>query len=331
MGSIIEYDNNDPNGIQAINNDREFSLKVYQQVYHQVTGRTEKASVSSHESILVDFDELQQLHYKICQLYDVYKIVAKNEVITLLHDRERKEQFTSFDRFKLYNSSTTSPTLNVIMQYNFSIVVPGSEHPQQYTVTARLNSRIAMQKRIEEDAPPFMRGRIIGFVAENTAEISVEYADYVVARSFIDAFNEWVKGCKKSTASNKLVSMMRSRSHLSSYILKFIFAIVISYFALKSADLVINYESPPNVWARFIIIYFSGFYIITACAGFLGRVIESALDSHLCLSYLNLNKGDERLIDEYKGKNKGNLIRVIITCSLTVVLGVLSSKLAELI
>lgn len=331
MGAIIEYDNDNPNGIQASNHDREFSLRVYQQVYHQVTGRTEKASQTSHESILVDFEEIHQLHHKICQLYDVYDVVAKNEVITLLHDRERKEQFTSFDRFKIYNSSTTSPTLNVIMKYNFSIMTPGSEHPQQYTVTVRLNSRIAMQKRIEEEAPPFMRGRIIGFVAENTAEISVEYSDYVVARSFMDAFNEWIKGCKKSTASNKLVSAMRSYSHFSPYILKLFFSIIISYFALTSADLTLNNESPPNVWARFIIIYFSGFYIITACAGFLGRVIEGALDSHLCLSYLKLNKGDERLIDEYNGKNRGNLMKMAFTCMITVLLGVLSSKLANLI
>ena len=66
-----------------------------------------------------------------------------------------------------------------------------------------------MLRQIEQEAPPFVRGRLAGFVALNTAEITIDYADYVIARGFLEAFEEWIKGCKKTPPLNWLDPLRR--------------------------------------------------------------------------------------------------------------------------
>ncbi|MBK1672190.1 hypothetical protein CKO35_02515 [Ectothiorhodospira shaposhnikovii] len=199
MGTVIGHGNTGNSPLVSVGEgDSQVSLKVYQDIYHQVTGRTEQIVKRHSDNLLVEFSEVQQLHYKIMQLCDVHKIIASNESIAVFHSKERKEQFTSFERFKAYNSGTSSPTVSVVLKYNFSIIPAGLERPQEYVVTIRLTSRVAMLAELTAEAPPFIPRRFFGYAAGNTAEITVEYADYTVARGFLEAFDEWVVGCRLS-------------------------------------------------------------------------------------------------------------------------------------
>ena len=49
---------------------------------------------------------------------------------------------------------------------------------------------------MKQDAPPFMGIGLYAYMAAEVAHIKVNYADYVVARGFMEAFDEWVNGCK---------------------------------------------------------------------------------------------------------------------------------------
>lgn len=146
MGELIEHADEGGNVVR-VNGERGESIvpvKVYQDVYHQITGRTEEIRKRYSENILVTFDEIEQLHHKLKQICDVHNIVASNEVVTVFHEKERKEQFTSFERFRAYNANAASPTVSVVLKYNFSILLPGLTRPQEYAVTVRLASRVAL-------------------------------------------------------------------------------------------------------------------------------------------------------------------------------------------
>lgn len=96
MGELIEHSDNGDGNIEVIrvgDAGSPVSLKVYQDVYHQVTGRTEQIRKRYSDHLLVEFSEIEQLHIKIQQLCDMHKIVACNEVISVFHEKERKEQF----------------------------------------------------------------------------------------------------------------------------------------------------------------------------------------------------------------------------------------------
>lgn len=184
--------------IRLGDSDPTYSLKMYREIYHQVTGRTEQVRKRYSDNLLIEFNDIEQLHFKVQQLCDVHNIVASNEVIAVLHAKDRKEQFTSFDLFRGYNANASSPTSNLVLRYNFSIVPAGRQKPAEYVLAIRLISRVAMIHQIEKEAPPFMSGQLVGLVALHTAEVTIDYADYVIARGFLEAFDEWIAGCKKT-------------------------------------------------------------------------------------------------------------------------------------
>lgn len=333
MSALIEHDdseNGDDKIIRVGEASAPVSVKFYQDVYHQITGRTEKIRKRYSENILIEFSELEQLHHKVMQLCDVHTIAAKNEVISVFHEKERKEQFTSFERFRTYNSNASSPSVMVVLKYNFSIIPAGLLKPQEYVVTIRLTSRVAMIKQMEQDAPPFMSGRFIGFLTDNTAEITIEYADYVIARGYQEAFDEWIKGCKTTPKSEWLIAL-RKKSYLIPNVMKICTVMLLAYFSLQAVPEFFNTSVTVNKWARFLIIYSAAMYILLSITQFAGEVIENAIDTYPVLSYLKLNRGDIKLIDEFQGKKKMAILKFITGCVLTIILSIISSKLNKII
>ena len=304
-------------------------VKMYQDVYHQITGRTEQISKRYDDNLLIGVEEISQLHHKIMQLCDVHNVIAKNETITVFHEKERKEQFTSFKRFSMYNTSSVSPTVNVVLKYNFSIVVSGSQQPQEYTVTIRLASRLALLNELRK-APPFIPTLILEMMAGNIAEVKVEYADYVVARGFIEAFDEWVAGCH-SNPENRLMKKMKRFSFILPKVAGPIVAISTLFFSLDTLSSERYLAVEPIGLVKFAAVYITGLYLLVSFANLTARLIEDAIDRYMEVSYINLNKGDLKIIGKFSKRKKWMVAEFIGGCILTVVLGILSSKLANFI
>lgn len=215
------------------------------------------------------------------------------------------------------NSNATRPTVSVVLRYNFSIILSGLTKPQAYIVTIRLTSRIALLKQIESDIPAFIRDRIFRLVPGSIAEISVEYADYVVARSFLESFDEWVEGCKE-TPKNKIIDFIQSKSYLFPKSLQFILAIMLMFFCLTSIPEFFQKGNIPEVWARFTAIFGGGFYLLMMLSHGAGTIMERAIDNISPLSYLKLNKGDEKLINEFSSTSKTKARKIIMGCLITI-------------
>ncbi|WP_162626338.1 hypothetical protein [Aeromonas salmonicida] len=187
-----------------------------------------------------------------------------------------------------------------------------------------------MLKIAENEAPPFMRGNIINFMSETTAEISIEYADYVIARGFIEAFDEWMKGCDKEQ-KNSTLKFARKWSHLCSGFFQFIIALLIIYYAYTSIPNYFSSNLHPETIARFIVTYIGALVLMVPIAGATGDIVERAIDTYPILSYLKLNKGDERLISEFSGSRIGTTIAFLFGIIMAIVIGIISSKLEKLI
>lgn len=329
MSEVIEHsDVGNGSTLHVGNTNTAISAKTYQDIYHQITGRTEQIRKRYSENLLIELSELEQLHFKIMQLCDVHNIIANNETISVFHEKERKEQFTSFERFKAYNANTASPTVNIVFKYNFSIIPAGLYKPQEYIVTIRLSSRVAMIKQAEDEAPAFMRGRLLNFIGDNTAEITIEYADYVIARGFLEAFDEWVRGCK-SVPKPKKLHALRRWSHLIPRFLRIVIVLFIGWFALQAVPMYFSISSKPEAWLRFLIIYSTASIILMALVGFAGDMIEEAIDTFPVLSYLKLNKGDANLIDEFQDRRTSVIIKFTLGAAFSIILGIISSKLEK--
>lgn len=331
MSDIVEHpDAREPQVLHVGDNNQPVSFKTYQDIYHQITGRTEQIRKRYSDHLLLGFSEIEQLHYKITQLCDVHHVVARNESVTVFLDKERKEQFSSFESFRSrYNASATTPCVSVVMKYDFALTPSGLPKPQRYSVTARLTSRVAALKQAEEDVPPFIRSRVANFITNNTAEVTVEYADYVVARGFTEAFDEWVRGCP-ATPPRGWVERLQRCSHWFSPVLRAALASFAALFATQAAGAYLQDAGFAEA-ARFGVIFAAGAYLLVLAAGTLGRLMEDTIDSYPMLSYLRLNRGDDRLIEEFRQRRRGIVWRTVGGGLATVGLGVLSGCIERLL
>jgi hypothetical protein len=215
------------------------------------------------------------------------------------------------------------------MEYNFSILSVGGTTPQQYKVTIRLNSRVSLMKQMKEEAPAFMRSRLFGFVYGPTADISVEYSDYVIARSFVEAVQEWIDGCRKSESKLKVLQIMQNFSHFLPGVISFANGVIITYFFMRNIPVVLNADSNYLDVLQYGILFFASFMLTSKIATFLGGTIETSIDRYTPLSYLSLNKGDERVIGDYKKEKGGNILSFFFSVVSTLALGVASSLIAN--
>ncbi|WP_339927058.1 hypothetical protein [uncultured Cobetia sp.] len=235
----------------------------------------------------------------------------------------------SFDDFKRYNSSSSKPTVSVVIKYSFSILPPKGNSPQEYVVTIRFNSRVAMLNAIEKEAPAFMRGRIIRMVTYHTSEISVEYTDYVVAKSFLDTFNEWIEGCN-THPRNRCVEIAQSYSHFLPLVIKMIVVALFVTSGIKAIPLLTAGASLEEL-AKSALILSTGFYVLVLLAGVVGKWTESSIDNIHQLSYLKINKGDAKLIENFSDRNRTSLYKFVIGAFFSFGLSVMASKLSMLI
>ncbi|WP_116644984.1 hypothetical protein [Salinivibrio sp. HTSP] len=332
MSEVIEHSDDSAQSVRVGDgqNSPTIPIKVYQDIYHQITGRTEKIKKTSDENLLIGMQEIEQLHHKIIQLCDVHKIVARNETVSIFHDQDRSEQFTSFERFLAYNSNSASPTINLVLKYNFAIVVAGRKNPQEYVVTIKLASRVALIKKLKEDAPPFVPSHFFSAMAGDVAEVKVEYADYVVARGFVEAFEEWVKGCETDVEPKPIKVLKRYSFLFPKAFGPLVAASTLFYTLGYIEESQISALDAVYVTKLFSIVLV-GLYILVTFAVFAGKLIESSIDRYMPTSYLNLNRGDSKLINGFKGGKKIRWAEFVSGSILTIILGIASSKLATLI
>src|SRR5258706_11273127 len=125
------------------------SLQTLQGIYNELTGKSEEVGKSYSKSIRVKFNDIEQLNHKITQVCEQYNIVSGNCSVTVFYVDDTRDQFSSFDRFRLHNSGSTSSVESVLLKYNFLVLLPKTRQPQSYTVSVRLASRVAVAKRME--------------------------------------------------------------------------------------------------------------------------------------------------------------------------------------
>ena len=92
-----------------------------------------------------------------------------------------------------------------------------------------------------------------------------------------------------------------------------------------------NTESSSLVWARFFIIYIGGVYIAIKLTHMAASLIEYAIDTFPEMSYLNLNKGDEKLIEQSKADKPKAYFRLILGAIGTIALGIVASRLEKFV
>jgi hypothetical protein len=278
------------------------SLQTLQGIYNELTGKSEEVGKSYSKPTQVKFSDIEQLNHKITQACEQYNVVAGNCSITVYYVDDTRDRFTSFDRFRLHNSGSTSPVESVLLKYHFLVLLPKTKQPQTYTVSIRLASRVAVAKRMESEfygTPP----SIFRLMGNRTAVIEIQYVDYMVARNFLNLIDEWFKGIPTATESKSLY-WLQARSHLIPRVARFATAVFVALLVVALLPTFIAQGATDLLsFGRFLGYALLGIYAAYTLSGWSATFIVTSLDHYTALSYLQLTKGDELEISKAERSN----------------------------
>ncbi|NTG48457.1 hypothetical protein G6M04_13780 [Agrobacterium rhizogenes] len=310
-------------GIATMSDGTEVSMQLLQDVYAKVTGKKEKVSKTISTNHITSFEDLENLHAKMRQICDQYNVVQRNESVIIYHCDDSKEQFSSFVRFKAYNKSSTSPVENIHLEYNFLIMLPQTQEPQSYKISIDVHSRAALFKKAATQNR--MNALIFRIVASQSGQISISYVDYNVSLNFMIAIDQWFQGLKQNPEA-KVVSYLKKYSHNFSFFLR--------YFSV-SMFLAVNYYNLSKIMQvnvsdilRSSIFIFGVAYVLGGLAARLGKWVEESIDSIFPISYVQLNRGDEKIAREITTDNRSGIIKASVGILIAVAINVFSSYLA---
>lgn len=289
----------------------------------------EETQRSYNNNILVKFSDLKELHLKTIQSIKSLN-PAKSAIgirIDVVHNEGEADKFNSFESFETHNITSPNPTAAINMSYTFTLYDKESCQFEQYKIHNLVKSRIAELKQLESEAPPFIPKALLVNVVTTSARIRVEYTDYVKARHFISMFDEWIRSCDESP-TNLFIRKLKPVSHLFTEFGVLLIYAILAYSTIHQIKVGgLNQDS----FVTFMIAYASIFIICGTISRLFLRKIERSIDGHFTLSYLEINKGDNKLIKEYRDRNSAGFKYALLGFLGTVTVGVFSNVTYDLI
>jgi hypothetical protein len=310
------------------------SMQVYQAIYNDITGKTENITDTYNKYFELSMEDIFQLKDKIFQFCEQYHVEGQNHNITVYHIKATKERFSSFERFFTYNASNTSPIEKIVIEFNLLIVLPKVKKPQSYKIKIDLTSGIALLSKHENDFPKGIPiNVIIKAIQAETAEVEIEYVDYIVARSISELIRDWIESLKTLDGSLQIKKLQDNSHHVREFF-SFAFPFIAIFFCLKFSTIILSEFSVNEIrLSSFLIISFSAIFFSYNLGNILGRRIEGAIDSikGINFSIIKINNGDKVLISEHSKKIRKSKIRAIKESVVAIILGFTASILANII
>lgn len=304
-------------------------IDLFFKIHQKVNSKNEETSKSYSNNLLIKFTDIKELHDKTIQSINSLKPIKSNINVRIAasHNEGESDKFNSFQAFEEHNITGPNPTLDVVLIYTFSIYDKDLDAFENYKVLCQVRSRVAELKKIEKEAPAFLSSAIISSMVTTTARISIEYSDYVKARHFIAMFDEWVRGCDESK-NIEFINKLKKYSHYIPTLGRLVIFSLLAYFTVSQLK---THKINNEDFLNFLVVYASVFVIIGGLAEIFLKKLELSIDSYLALSYLDLNKGDAKLIKEFTGRNRKSIIFSILSLVGAISVSVLSKATYDII
>ncbi len=282
------------------------SIQVLQNIYHELTGKSEEVLKSYDDAFHVVFNDFKQLNHRVLQICEQYNIRASNCAVNVFYINDTKDTFSSFERFQAFNTGSTSAVESILLTYNFLIILPKLAQPQSYTVSIRIASPITIQRKMNGnmfELPKIFR--LMG--GPKTAVVSVKYVDYAVARTVLNTIDEWFMALPQSK-SNSLWKFLRSHTGYIPLLSRYIAGLGVTYLVVTNIQHLLPTVPSLLDLARFGILAFVGIFAAYRIAHHIGSAAEDSLDRWVDLSYVCITEGDKRELELAQNRNRGALL-----------------------
>lgn len=312
---------------QNISNDKHMSAKDIQNLYYQLTGKTETVQGRLKEPVIITAHDIIVLHEMLKQCIDQYNHVAEHESIRIFYKNEESETVTSVERFKNMHAKKNHPIMSITLDVNFAIKPQTGDKLNNYKTTIKLNSKLTNFYKENED----LDGHIKYILSTMhhlapSAEYKIEYVDYTVARSIQSTISEWFHALEKKEESKIKVFLRKHHGKVSWITMPAALMVFASSCYLASTNLNLN---DPVTQSHFIIGASTIFWFLMVIFMVLSIAISRHLISQPQLSYINVSRGDELQLNKHMKDSKKGLWSLFFLIIAQIVIGVLCNVIAN--
>lgn len=282
----------------------EVPVSVLQALYHELTGKTESLSKFFDRQVLIVYEDLRQLNFKVLQQIEQYKSIGRNVTIKVNCTDERSQTFSSWEKFSQYDQSSTAAVSEIFITYEFLVELPAVKKFHRYKLEIRLVSGVAAGNFLS----PFRMGlfRITGMPAPII--VRIEYVDYLVAKNFISTIDEWVKSLAEIKSHWHFPRLQRHSGHFRHIFPSCTLAAAI--YATYRLGITMNVLAVPSNPKILLWGCIGG--VLMVLSTMLGRIfgmqVENHVDSTTPISAIKLTRGDERAFERRFQSNKRELL-----------------------
>jgi hypothetical protein len=174
-----------------------------QALYHAATGKTENLTKRLSKNFIIRRSDLDQLYFKILQQLEHFeKIAGPTVTIKIVFNNKESQQFSSWDRFKLFDSSKKEIVSDVVLKFEFLIKLPDLPGPQRYILNIDIDSRLCVVSEDDGGDFPFRVSSILNLILKLPSLIvSIDFIDYLCAKNFLQIVEDWFAALESSPTS----------------------------------------------------------------------------------------------------------------------------------
>lgn len=282
------------------------SMKVFQSIYNDITGKTEKLEKSFERAFQARMADFEQLHHKLSQACEQYDVKAFNVGVTVYHVNDTSETFSSFERFSLYNQSNTNAVESVVFTYNLLILLPKLGKPQSYELTIRVISGVAEKTTTTSFRIPIL---VLKLAADVGGSYSIKYVDYLVARNLATAVEGWFDALT-TYEPPKWLQFVRKWSEYITPLTEYSIALFVLFLTLRVVGARLSGASDDLLhMAQLLLISASVLFISYRFGRYVGQKLYHTIYSIRDVGFVALNRGDEKAIASAEKANSRALTK----------------------
>lgn len=303
------------------------SLQVVQDIYNDLTGKTEASSRLFFDAHVASLSDLENLHAVVEQSLEQYNFTVSNCSVTVKFCDGKSENFSGFAKFKRFGTSRSLPTVEVEFEYDFLIILPKTSEAKPYKMVVGLRSGIGVIERFKHTNATETEKSMYFELQSGTARFEIHYVDLAVARSLEAVVEEWYRGLKKAPL-RKLTALMKSVSRAIPSVIRSLVAAAALWvsFAMLHETVIYNMDLfralLVSAAATGISLSFS-----VPISGYIARVIERSRPS----SAIMISKADSELYEVTKNSTGIAVVKAIASGLGAILLGLVSAYIGALI
>lgn len=291
-----------------------------QAIYNAVTGKTESMSRWNTGNSIIRFDNIENLNSLIRERLEHYEqVIAPTTVIVVKTDTDKSYTYSSFERFKATQIFTSDITSDITIKIETLIRIPNTPHPQRLVVTLLLDSALPMliSEEKELDIGPGVR-YYFAFAGDwRTVKTTVDYVDYLVAKTLTDTVAEWFDGLEKvnNSATNRyLLSRYATIDSIVSQSNRIGLAVFLTSFVILRGSQSIELKDLILATSLGILVY----ALFAAIKTTIVAKVFRRLASNMMPSVILLSEGDNRCFERFNNKKTGILSNIAWLATTTV-------------